>query len=102
MSQARTSTQQLSPNTPKRKAANRPVIEAYAAIVAFQHHGQLGGSGYLGLRNAEIRPHAKLIAVADVFDALISPRPYHNPWSIRRTCFYLADLAGVQFDESVV
>mgnify|MGYP001032431398 CR=1 FL=1 len=60
------------------------------------------GSGYLGLREGEIHPHAKLVAVADVFDALLSPRPYKRPWSIRRTCDYLSSLAGVKLDAKFV
>ena len=39
-----------------------------ASAVALQHHERLDGSGYLGLRGNEIHPHAKLVAVADVFD----------------------------------
>ena len=42
-----------------------------SSVVALQHHERLDGSGYLGLQDAEIHPHAKIVAVADVFDALI-------------------------------
>ena len=73
-----------------------------ASVVALQHHERLDGSGYLGLCGDEIHPHAKLVAVADVFDALLSPRAYKRPWSIRRTCGYLSDLAGVQLDAKLV
>lgn len=73
-----------------------------ASAVALQHHERLDGSGYLGLRGNEIHPHAKLVAVADVFDALLSPRPYKRPWSIRRTCDYLSSLAGVKLDAKLV
>ena len=73
-----------------------------SAIVALQHHERLDGSGYLGLRDFEIHPHAKLVAVADVFDALLSPRPYKNPWSIRRVCDHLAGLSGAQMDATIV
>ena len=54
-----------------------------SSVVALQHHERLDGSGYLGLQDAEIHPHAKIVAVADVFDALISPRPYKRPSSQR-------------------
>ena len=73
-----------------------------ASAVALQHHERLDGSGYLGLRGNEIHPHSKLVAVADVFDALLSPRPYKRPWSIRRTCDYLSSLAGVKLDAKLV
>ena len=62
-----------------------------AAVVALQHHERLDGSGYLGLRSSEIHPHAKLIAVADVFDALISPRAYKQPWGISHIRTYLIE-----------
>lgn len=73
-----------------------------ASAVALQHHERLDGSGYLGLRGSEIHPHAKLVAVADVFDALLSPRPYKRPWSIRRTGTYMSGLAGVKLDAKYV
>ena len=73
-----------------------------ASAVALQHHERLDGSGYLGLRDAEIHPHAKIVAVADVFDALLSPRSYKRPWSIQRTCGYLSGLAGVKLDAKLV
>lgn len=73
-----------------------------AAIVAKQHHERLDGSGYLGLREREIHPHARLVAVADVFDALISPRPYKGPWSVPSICAYLDERAGTQFDAGTV
>lgn len=73
-----------------------------ASAVALQHHERLDSSGYLGLREGEIHPHAKLVAVADVFDALLSPRPYKRPWSVRRTCGHLSSLAGVKLDAKFV
>ena len=77
-----------------------PVLPT-AAVVARQHHERLDGSGYLGLREKEIHPHARLIAVADVFDALISPRPYKGPWSVPSICAYLDERADIQFDAGV-
>lgn len=73
-----------------------------AAIVALQHHERLDGSGYLGLHDSEIHPHAKIVAVADIFDALLSPRPYKAPWSIHQICAYLEELSGIQLDKSIV
>lgn len=45
-------------------------ILSTAAIVARQHHERLDGSGYLGLPDKSIHPHAKIVAVADVLDSL--------------------------------
>ena len=66
-----------------------------AIIVAQQHHERLDGSGYMGLGEKRIHPYAKLVAVADVFDALVSRRSYKD---IERTSKYLRGLAGIQFD----
>lgn len=50
------------------------------ALVALQHHEREDGSGYpYGLKGDEIDPHSKIIAVADVFHAMISKRVYKNP-----------------------
>ena len=73
-----------------------------AAVVALQHHERLDGSGYLGLRGSEIHPHAKLIAVADVLDALISPRAYKQPWDISRIRVYLTEQADEKLDGDIV
>ncbi len=73
-----------------------------AAIVAVQHHERLDGSGYLGLEDQDIHPYAKLVAVADVFDALLSRRSYKVPWDIDKVCAYLMELSGKQFDRQFV
>ncbi|MGG1518507.1 HD-GYP domain-containing protein [Paenibacillus oryzisoli] len=50
------------------------------ALVALQHHEREDGSGYpYGLKGDDIDPHSKIIAVADVFHAMISKRVYKNP-----------------------
>lgn len=73
-----------------------------AAVVALQHHERLDGSGYWGLRGSEIHPHARLVAVADVVDALISPRAYKQPWGISRIRTYLTEQADVELDGDIV
>ena len=73
-----------------------------AAIVARQHHERLDGTGYLGMKRTQIHHHAKLVMVADVFDALISSRSYKAPWDVPSICFYLDNLAGTQFDSDIV
>lgn len=78
--------------------------EEYAVIKTHTAIGQerLDGSGYLRMEDKDIHPYAKLIAVADVFDALVSRRSYKEPWSIDRTGAYLQDLAGIQFECRIV
>ena len=67
-----------------------------------QHHERLDGSGYLGLEGKDIHPYAKLVAVADVFDALISRRAYKAPWDVEALDAYLRGPAGTQFDREYV
>lgn len=56
-----------------------PAISLLSAHCALQHHEKLDGSGYpRGLKGDEIHPYGKILAVADVFDALTSNRPYRK------------------------
>ncbi|MDD2364688.1 MAG: response regulator [Desulfuromonadaceae bacterium] len=57
-------------------AENLPVIQA-GGIIALQHHEKWDGSGYPdGLKGFEIHPFARVVSIVDVFDALLSERPY--------------------------
>jgi HD-GYP domain-containing protein (c-di-GMP phosphodiesterase class II) len=67
------------------------------------HHEALDGSGYpLGLRGGDISMEARICAVADVFDALVSRRPYKEPWSNEKAIDHLQSLAGKIFDPDCV
>lgn len=58
---------------------NQSSVSLLSAHCAFQHHEKLDGSGYpRGLKGNEIHPYAKVMAVADVFDALTSTRSYRK------------------------
>src|SRR5512139_3560394 len=71
--------------------------------IAELHHELLCGSGYpLGLRGAEIPLEARIIAVADIFDALTSDRPYKRAWSNQQAVAKLIELAGTQLDTDCV
>jgi putative two-component system response regulator len=71
-------------------------------ICAF-HHEKWDGSGYpYGIRGAEIPLSARIVAVADVYDALRSKRPYKEPLSHTATCKILVDGAGTHFDPAVI
>lgn len=73
-----------------------------AAEIAESHHERWNGTGYPGgLRGAEIPIAGRIAAVADVFDALISARPYKKAWPIERAAAYIVDNAGVLFDPAV-
>lgn len=73
-----------------------------ASVVALQHHERIDGSGYLGLRGSEIHPHAKLVAVADVFDTLLKPRHKKRTWNVRQIGTYMSGLAGTKLDVKLV
>lgn len=81
-----------------------PIRAYHGAIpVVAQHHEQFGGQGYpRGLAGGEIVLGARILAVADVFDALNSNRPYRQGWEIDKVISYLEEKAGSHFDPEVV
>lgn len=73
------------------------------AEIVVQHHERLDGSGYPeGLAGKKILMEARIIAVADVFNAMTSHRPYRPALSQREALRELRDKAGVLYDTSVV
>jgi prepilin-type N-terminal cleavage/methylation domain-containing protein len=71
--------------------------------IVLYHHERYDGSGYpKGLAGEEIPLNARIFAVADVYDALISDRPYRAGLSKEQVLLYLREKAGTQFDPSVV
>lgn len=74
-----------------------------AASIALRHHERFDGSGYPdGLVGTAIPLEARIVAVADVFDALLSPRPYKAAWSIDEALAYLYAQRGRHFDPACV
>jgi putative nucleotidyltransferase with HDIG domain len=71
--------------------------------VVLGHHERLDGSGYpAGLRGDELDLETRILAVADVWDALVSPRVYRPAWSRERALALLVDEAGTAFDARCV
>ncbi len=67
------------------------------------HHEHWDGSGYpKGLRGDQIPLSARIFSVIDVWDALISERPYRKAWSTKKTLTYISENSGKQFDPKVV
>jgi putative two-component system response regulator len=63
------------------------------------HHERWDGTGYpCGLRSDSIPVEARLLAVADAFDAMVSPRPYRHVLSHERALAEISACAGTQFD----
>lgn len=73
------------------------------AEIALSHHEKFDGSGYpQGLRGTDIPLSARIVAVADVFDALTSERPYKRAWEIERAVELLKEGSGKHFDPQCV
>jgi putative two-component system response regulator len=76
---------------------------AEAREIAGGHHENWDGSGYpKGLAGAAIPLSARIVKVADVFDALTSRRPYKEPWPLDKVLALLVEESGRQFDPAVV
>ncbi|QRM19291.1 response regulator [Dechloromonas sp. TW-R-39-2] len=73
------------------------------AEVAISHHEKFDGTGYPhGLQGNKIPIFGRIVAVADVFDALTSERPYKKAWPIEDACKFLEDGRGLHFDPMCV
>jgi putative two-component system response regulator len=84
-------------------SGSRSPIVQMAETIALTHHERWDGSGYpRGLRGEEIPLVGRICAVGDVFDALISARPYKRAWSIDEALDELRNQAGVLLDPDLV
>jgi putative nucleotidyltransferase with HDIG domain len=80
-------------------------IKGYQNLIpiVLQHHEWFNGKGYPhGLAGDAISLGARILAVADVYDALISDRPYRPGWEYSRVISFLEENSGSQFDPAVV
>lgn len=80
-------------------------ISAYADVIPIveQHHEKFDGSGYpYGLSGETICWGARILAVADVFDALVSDRPYRSGWERKKALGLIEEQSGSHFDPDVV
>jgi putative two-component system response regulator len=74
-----------------------------ARNVALTHHEKWDGSGYpQGLAGEQIPFEGRIVAIADVFDALTSVRPYKAAWEVERAVDYLVEQKGRHFDAALV
>jgi putative nucleotidyltransferase with HDIG domain len=74
-----------------------------ATDIPYCHHEKWDGSGYpQGLKGEQIPLAARIFAIADVWDALTSDRPYRKAWSKSKTLEHIKDGAGSHFDPQVV
>jgi len=78
--------------------SNIPQVKM-AEEIALHHHEWWDGTGYPNkLAGKRIPIHARIVALADVFDALTHGRPYSAPWSIDRAIEEIRGRRGTQFD----
>ena len=76
---------------------------ALAAQIALTHHEKYDGSGYPnGLRGSDIPLVGRIVAIADVFDALTSKRPYKKAWTEQEALDFLREQKGRHFDPALV
>ena len=84
--------------------------------IALRHHEQWAGGGYPGrmddlscdhapglpIKGEDIPLAARITSLADVYDALVSPRSYKEPWPEEKVLDFIREKSGVQFDPGVV
>ena len=74
-----------------------------AKEVCLYHHERFDGNGYPhGVKGTDIPLSARIVAIADVFDALTSERPYKKAWSYEQAIAYIKEQAGCAFDPVLV
>jgi len=74
-----------------------------ARLIALTHHEKWDGSGYpKGLKGEDIPLVGRIVALADVYDALTSERPYKKAWSSEKAVSYIKEMSGTQFDPKLV
>jgi len=82
--------------------ARSPLLQT-AQKVALHHHERWDGSGYPHkLKGSQIPIEARIVSVADVFDALCIERPYKKPWPLEKALDFLRENSGSMFDPSVI
>ena len=84
------------------KKSDHPVF-IMAAEIALSHHERWDGSGYpRNLEKEQIPQSARVVAIADVFDALTMKRPYKEPWSFENSMAEIQKSAGTHLDPGLV
>lgn len=82
--------------------SKRKILQT-AATIAYEHHEKYDGSGYpRGLKGEEISIFARIVAIVDVLDALLSKRVYKDVWSVEDALELLKKERGKHFDPKLV
>ena len=84
------------------KNSKRKLIQA-GDIIAHQHHEKWNGKGYpQGLKGDDIHIYGRIVALADVLDALTHKRIYKDSWSFEKATQYIIEHKGTQFDPYLI
>lgn len=82
--------------------SSSPLLQL-AHKLAIEHHEKWDGTGYPnGLKGEEISIEGRIVAIADVFDALTSKRPYKEAWGIQETIEHMKGQSGKHFDPKLI
>lgn len=83
-----------------RRQGDIPLVSAH---VAFQHHEKFNGTGYTrGLKGIHIHEYARIVAIADVYDAITSDRPYKEGSLPHQAYEIMLSLANTHFDPTIL
>jgi HD-GYP domain-containing protein (c-di-GMP phosphodiesterase class II) len=78
-------------------------LPASVYIAILQHHEKFDGSGYPDSKNGkDISLFGRILLVADIYDALVSKRPYHNAYSPSEAIEYIMSSNGAMFDPNIL
>jgi putative two-component system response regulator len=83
-------------------AGGRSPVLAMAREIALYHHERWDGTGYAGVAGPEVPLPARIVSVADAFDAMTSDRPYKRAMELERALEEIRRCSGSQFDPEVV
>jgi HD-GYP domain-containing protein (c-di-GMP phosphodiesterase class II) len=81
-----------------------PIVYLHASLdIPYSHHEKWDGTGYpQGLAGEKIPLMARIFSIVDVWDALISDRPFRKAWTDEQASHYLKQQAGTRFDPDLV
>lgn len=84
------------------KDSHNEIIKA-GSVIAHEHHEKYDGSGYpRGLKGDDIHIFARIVAIADVFDALGSKRSYKDAWGLPEIINFMNEQSGIHFDPKLI
>ena len=84
------------------KTSNRPLLQT-AAIIAHEHHEKWDGTGYpRAIKGGQIHIYGRIVAIADVFDALFCGRIYKKPWEMDKIIEFIISERGKHFDPMLI